>query len=293
MTSKNLLENFVAYLRHELGLAASTVTTYGHHLRTYLAFLDEAGCEAASAPNEQIMAHLGHLRKRNLRPATVFCAAMAVRTFNRFLIAKGHTRNDSTKGINLPKLTVSIPEPLSVEETFSLLASPSEHSFAGLRDRTILELLYCGLRIGEALGLDTTHIHMDEGYVKVLGKGSKERIIPIGRKALESLRLYLDIRNQRFGDSSGAIFLSRCETRLTKNGFWRGFKRYAVRAGITRRVYPHLLRHSFAVHMLAGHADLRSLQLLLGHNSLATTQRYLRIDLNSLRETCLRAHPRF
>ena len=293
MTSKNLLESFVAYLRHERGLAASTVITYGHHLRAYLAFLDEAGCEAEYATRERIVVYLGHLRKRNLRPATVFCAAMAVRAFHRFLAAKGHAPNDSTEDMNLPKLTVSIPEPLSVQETFSLLASPSEHSFAGLRDRAVLELLYCGLRLGEALGLDTAHIHMNEGYTKVLGKGSKERLIPIGRKALESLRLYLDIRNQRFGNSSGAIFLSRCGTRLTNNGFWRGFKCYAARAGITRRVYPHLLRHSFAVHMLAGHADLRSLQLLLGHNSLATTQRYLQIDLNSLRETCQQAHPRF
>jgi integrase/recombinase XerD len=148
--------------------------------------------------------------------------------------------------INLPKLTVSVPEPLSIEEAIRLLSAPSGQTFAGLRDRAILELLYCGLRLGEVVGLDLEHVHMDEEYVKVLGKGSKERLIPIGGKALESLRLYLDIRNQRFGDSFGGIFLSRSGTRLTKNGFWRSFKRYAARAGIHRRVYPHLLRHSFA-----------------------------------------------
>lgn len=291
--SENLLEGFVDYLWHERGLSHSSIATYRHHLGKYLSFLEEAGCDAAIASPEWFVAYIGHLRRRKLRPATIFCAAMAVRAFHHFLAATGRRTSNVPDKINLSKLTVSVPEPLSIEEAIRLLSAPSEKTFAGLRDRAILELLYCGLRLGEVVGLDLEHVHMDEGYVKVLGKGSKERLIPLGGKALESLRLCLDIRNQRFGNSSGGIFLSRSGTRLTKNGFWRSFKRYAARAGIMRRVYPHLLRHSFAVHMLAGSADLRSLQLLLGHNSLATTQRYLRIDLNSLRETCLRAHPRF
>ena len=172
MTSKNLLESFITHLRHERGLATSTITTYSHHLKAYLTFLDKAGCEAVRAPREKIIVYLGHLRKRRLRSATIFCAAIAIREFHRFLASKGYARNDSTEGMNLPKLDVSVPEPLSIEEMSRLLVSPSEHSFVGLRDRAILELLYCGLRLGETLGLNTAHIHMDEGY-QGIGQGFK------------------------------------------------------------------------------------------------------------------------
>ena len=195
MDSGNLLEGFVDYLRHERCLSASTITTYRHHVSAFLAFQEGNGGESV----KQLMAHLGRLRKRKLRPATIFCAAMAVRAFHRFLATKGHEISDTTGEVKLPKLTVSVPEPLSIEEAIRLLTSPSERTFSGLRDRAILELLYCGLRLGEAMGLDIDQVHMVEGYVKVLGKGSKERLIPVGRKALESLHLYLDIRNRRFG----------------------------------------------------------------------------------------------
>lgn len=293
MDSKSLQDSFLSYLKDERGLAASTVATYGHHLKAHLDALEERGLSPEAATPEGIMAYLAGLRRRGLRSPSIFCAAIAVRTFYRFLVAKGLALDDPTVGLHMPKLTMRVSEPLSQEEVQKLLSVPSRHSFTGIRDRAILELLYCGLRISEALGLAIPYVNFEAGYIRVLGKGSKERLVPIGKMAIESLSRYIEARNARFTAAPTALFISRSGKRLGKNGFWRQFKRYATRAGITRPIHPHLLRHSYAVHMLAGRADLRSLQILLGHSSLNTTQKYLNLDFNSLRETCRRAHPRF
>lgn len=281
------------HLRLERGLAASTAATYRHHLRGYLEFLKERGEFPVLATRATTSAFIGSLRARGLQPATIHCAGMALAAFYDFLKARGLVETNPASDLELPKLSTRVAEPLSPADVERLLNAPPPRSFCGLRDRAILEFLYCGLRIGEAMALDVADVHPDEGYAKVLGKGSKERMVPISGKAVEALRRYRELRDRRVGSGDGALFVSRSGARLTKGGFWRRFKRHAARAGITRRVYPHLLRHSFAVHMLAGHADLRSLQLLLGHTSLSTTQRYLMLDFNALRETCMRAHPRF
>lgn len=288
-----LLDECRGYLRLERGLSASTVTTYRHHLRGYLGFLKERGDSPTSAKRATTSAYIGSLRARGLRPATIHCAGMALAAFYEFLKARGLVEASPASDLELPKLSARVAEPLSPADVERLLDAPSPRSFCGLRDRAILELLYCGLRIGEAMALDVADIHLEEGYAKVLGKGAKERVVPVSGKAVEALRRYREFRDLRAGSAEGALFVSRSGTRLTKSGFWRRFKRHAARAGLTRRVYPHLLRHSFALHLLAGHADLRSLQLLLGHSSLATTQRYLALDFNALRETCRRSHPRF
>jgi len=293
MDFDTLHENFLSHLRNERGLAASTVATYGHHLGAYLRALKGRGIGPETATSAEITAYIGGLCQRGLKPPSRFCATIAIRSFYRFMAAKDLTPDDPTVGLRLPKLISHISEPLSQADVENLLSAPSRHSFTGIRDRAIMEHLYCGLRISEALGLEASHVHFDEGYVKVFGKGSKERLVPIGKMAAESLRGYINIRNKRFTAAPAALFLSRSGTRLSKNGFWRRFKLHAAKAGITRPVHPHLLRHSYAVHLLAGHADLRSLQLLLGHSSLNTTQKYLSLDFNSLRETCLKAHPRF
>ena len=236
-------------------------------------------------------AHIGGLRERGLRSAPVFCAIVAIKTFHRFLLAKGHAAHDPTAGLKSPKIVSRVSEPLSVDEVERLFAAVPEHGFAHIRDRAILAILYgCGLRVGEALGLDAGQIHMDEGYVRVRGKGSRERLVPVGPKAAEALQRYLAARRDRFGEISGALFLSRSGTRLKKGGYGQRLKRYADRAGITKRV-PHILRHCFSVHLLAGGANVRALQLLLGHASLATTQKYLNLDWATLHETCRQAHP--
>lgn len=281
------------FLRSERGLAPQTVGTYTHHLRGYLGFLGDRDVDPAAATQADVSAYLGRLRARGLQPPTVFCAVMAIRAYHRFLIKRGHAAGDPTAEIRLPGLNTRAVEPLSATEVERLLSAPSERSFAGLRDRAALEMLYLGLRLGEAMALNVEDVHLDQLYAKVRGKGSRERVIPVGRCAVAAIECYLGARGRRFPMAGGgALLLSRTGTRLSKGGFWRRFKRHAARAGITR-AHPHLLRHSFATHLLAGHADLRSIQLLLGHASLAATQRYLGIGQEALRQTCLAAHPRF
>lgn len=275
------------------GLSRNTAATYGHHLKLYGRFLHKEKSDPLTVTSDLVTKYVGELSRRGLSSTTRFCATIALRSFHRFLVGEGYAEFDPSVGLILPELKTPIVEPLSIGEVEQLLLVPSQSTFSGLRDRAVLELLYCGLRIGEAIGLNTEHLHLDDGYIKVKGKGSRERLVPIGIKAIDSLRSHLQRRIEKFGGGSGALFLSRSGTRLGKNGFWRKFKRYAVRAGITRRVFPHLLRHSFAVHMLQGKADLRSLQLLLGHSSLTSTQRYLNLNHQALRETCQKAHPRF
>jgi integrase/recombinase XerD len=292
MRHENYQAEFLSYLTSERSLSKNTAVTYGHHLNAYFRFLEKEESITPKVTSDLVTEYIGGLGRRGLTSSTRFCATIAIRSFHRFLLEKGYAKSDPSAGLSLPKLKSPIVEPLSVAEVEQFLDAPSPHSLAGLRDRAILELLYCGLRISEALGLDMVHIHLADGYAKVLGKGSRERLVPIGSKAVQILRLYLQRRNQT-GYAEGAIFRSRSGARLGKNGFWRRFKRYAVRAGINRRVYPHLLRHSYAVHLLQGKADLRSLQLLLGHSSLTSTQRYLNLNHQALRETCEKAHPRF
>lgn len=287
------VKDFEKFLELDRGLARSTCCTYGHHVSGYLRCLDESGESPALANRATVSAYLRSLRARGLRPATIHCAGMALAAFYDFLKTRGLVEASPASDLDLPKLSARVAEPLSMADVERLLDAPSPRNICGLRDRAVLELLYCGLRIGEVMALDVADVHLEEGYAKVLGKGAKERVVPVSGKAVEALRRYRELRDLRAGSVEGALFVSRNGTRLTKGGFWRRFKRHAARAGLTRRVYPHLLRHSFALHLLAGHADLRSLQLLLGHSSLATTQRYLALDFNALRETCRRSHPRF
>jgi len=292
MNGDSLLEACVSHLGSERGLSLQTVTTYRHHLRGYLGFLRDCAVDPVAATEGNVSAHLSRLRTRGLQPPTVFCAAMAVRAYHRFLIERGHSAGDPTAEIRLPALNSRAVEPLSASEVERLMAAPSEGTFSGLRDRAALEMLYLGLRLGEATALNVEDVHLEQGYAKIRGKGSKERVIPIGRCAVAALEGYLGARGRCFPAAGGALFLSRTGTRLSKGGFWRRFKRHAARAGIAR-AHPHLLRHSFAAHLLAGNADLRSIQLLLGHGSLSATQRYLGIGQEALRRTCLAAHPRF
>lgn len=289
MDTNDLQRAFLRFLERERGLAGSTVATYGHHLRGYLRFLKEAGLGSGNAGKDNLAGYVGGLRSRGLGNTTLYCATIALKAFHRFLVEKGYADSDIAADLPLPRLAGRVTEPLSVEDVERLLAAVPAQGLAHLRDRAILELLYCGLRLGEAVGLDVEHVHLPEEYVKVRGKGNKERLVPIGDRAVEALDSYLDMCRR----ADGPLFLSRSGQRLGKNGFWRRFKRHAARAGIKRNVHPHLLRHSCACHLLAGRADLRSIQMILGHASLATTQKYLGLDFSSLQETCRRSHPRF
>lgn len=187
MSPTDPLKEFLRHLRAERGLAKTTVITYRHHTKAYLKSLRQTGRVAAEVTMEDVTAHIGGLRERGLRSAPVFCAAVAIRAFHRFLFAKGYATQNPTADLKLPKLNCRVSEPLSVEEVDRLLAAVPAHGFAHVRDHAVLELIYgCGLRIGEALGLDAADLHLQDGYIKVDGKGSHQRLVPTALRGPDS-----------------------------------------------------------------------------------------------------------
>jgi integrase/recombinase XerD len=236
-----------------------------------------------------------HHDGRPYRPSSVVRALSSVRSFHRFLLREGLSDGDPTSGVVRPRTPRGLPRPVSVDDVGRLLAAPRPSTPEGARDRAVLETLYgAGLRVSELVGLDVDDVDLDEGSVRVLGKGGKERDIPIGRYAREALAAYLTTARPALSTSRSraALFLNRRGGRLTRQACWTILRRHARTAGIDKRITPHTLRHSFATHLLEGGADVRVVQELLGHASLATTQVYTLVTREHLREVYFAAHPR-
>jgi integrase/recombinase XerD len=296
------LERFLDYLAVERGLARNTLDAYRRDLRRYVGFLEERGIEQPTrAGEEDISGFVRHLSSAEYEPgkryraSSVARALAAVRTFHRFLVREGETEADPAEGVARPKVPRNLPKPLSVDEVASLLAAPGRESPVELRDTGILETLYgAGLRISELVALDVDDADLEEGSVRVVGKGSKERIVPLGRYAVRALEAYLTRGRPTLAGphSRAALFLNQRGGRLTRQGCTNILKQTATRAGIHKRVTPHMLRHSFATHLLEGGADVRVVQELLGHASVATTQIYTLVTKDRLREVYFAAHPR-
>jgi integrase/recombinase XerD len=232
---------------------------------------------------------------RRYRPSSVARALAAVRMLHAFLVRDGDTDVNPARAVERPKVPMSLPKPLTVEQVAAILAAPSPSDSMGLRDRAILETLYgAGLRVSELVGLDVDDVDLEEGSVRVLGKGRKQREVPIGRYAMEALAAYLTRSRPSLTRprSRAALFLNHRGGRLTRQGATLILDRAATRAGIRHGVTPHVLRHSFATHLLEGGADLRVVQELLGHASLVTTQIYTLVTADRLREEYFTAHPR-
>jgi integrase/recombinase XerD len=288
------VSRFLDYLAVERGLARNTLDAYGRDLGRYARYLDAQGITDATQAEEitvtgfvALLAASEYAEGRRYRPSSVARALAAVRMFHLFLLREGDASANPSEGVVRPKVPRTLPRPLSVDEVESILAAPGEADAPGLRDRAILETLYgAGLRISELVGLDVDEVDLDEGSVRVMGKGSKERLVPLGRFAVAALESYLTrARPMLAGPRSGAaLFLNQRATRVLKTA--------ASRAGVTKRVTPHTLRHSFATHLLEGGADVRVVQELLGHASLATTQIYTLVTGERLREEYFSAHPR-
>jgi integrase/recombinase XerD len=293
---------FLDFLTVERGLSRNTLEAYRRDLGRYVRFLRTRGIDDATRADEgTVAAFVAHLRSvpgadgGPYRPSSVARGVAPVRGLHRFLLREGDTAVNPSEGVPRPKVPKTLPRPLSVREVERILSAPPDGDPAGIRDRAILETMYgAGLRISEAVGLDVDDVDLDEGSVRVLGKGSKERIVPLGRFAAASLRAYLTrVRPALAGRTSGpALFLNLRGGRLTRQGAAGILRRAAVRAGLRKRVTPHTLRHSFATHLLEGGADVRVVQELLGHASLATTQIYTLVTGDRLREEYFAAHPR-
>jgi integrase/recombinase XerD len=295
------VQRFLDHLLVERGLSPNTLAAYRRDLARYVAFLDERAIrDARDVADADVSAHVAAVSSssygdgRSYRATSVVRALSSIRAFHRFLLREGDVERDATAGVIRPKLPKRLPKPLSVEDVTRLLAQP-DASPAGLRDRAVLETLYgAGLRISELVGLDVDDVDLEEGSVRVLGKGGKERDVPLGRYAREATSAYLirvrpDLATRR---SRSALFLNLRGGRLTRQGCTLILQKHATAASIGKKVSPHALRHSFATHLLEGGADVRVVQELLGHASVATTQVYTLVTKEHLREVYFTSHPR-
>ncbi|MFC1661942.1 site-specific tyrosine recombinase XerD [Gemmatimonadota bacterium] len=290
------LEPFLDYLTFERGLSDRTLSAYQRDLKRLLLFLQEQGCpgpEKITAP--QLRAFLFHLKDEGLAATSIRRSLSAIRTYFSFLLEEGVLETDPSERLETPKTWRKLPGALSVEEVERLLSAPDPDHPLHWRDRSILELLYAtGVRVSELVDLRLTHLDLGQGFCTVFGKGSKERMVPIGGPALMALSRYLGEVRPRLekGRGEGAVFLNARGGSLSRSAVWSLVKASARKAGIDRRVSPHTLRHSFATHLLEGGADLAAVQELLGHADISTTQIYTHVDREYLREVHRTHHPR-
>ena len=291
-----LFEQFRDHLTFERGLAERTVSAYAGDLRRWLDFVQSQGIEG---PGDVTSGHLRewvyHLKESGLSPTSVRRAQSALRTYFGFLLAEGTLRADPTERLMAPKADRRLPDFLSRSEVGALLEAPDAGHPLFWRDRAVLEVLYAsGVRASELVGLSLTDLDLEQGFATVFGKGSKERIVPMGAPAMRALRRYLsEVRpGLERGQGSGSVFLNARGRPLRRESVWSLVRDNARRAGIRKKVSPHVLRHTFATHLIEGGADLAAVQELLGHADISTTQIYTHVDRDYLREVHKRFHPR-
>ena len=291
-----LIDSFIDYLIIECGVALNTQRAYRSDLAKFAKYLEVRGhTHPRGITTSIILGFLVQLKDRGYSVATISRMLAALRMFYRFLAVEGIIERNVTTALDSPRLWRRLPSVLSPAEVGQLLAAPQTDTLFGLRDKALIELLYAtGLRASEIASLDVDSIHFDYGYLRCMGKGSKERLVPVGRTALDVARRYLYEARPRIlrGRISPALFVSSRGQRLSRIHVWRLVKKYARLAGIRKNLYPHALRHSFATHLLAGGADLRTDQEMLGHASIITTQIYTHVDKDRLKEVHRRFHPR-
>jgi integrase/recombinase XerD len=284
------LADFLSYIASEKGLARNTVAAYRSDLELFFSFL--AHQDPARVNDQEILAFLSHLKTQAYAGSSICRCVMTLKVFFRFLKQEGGIAADPTRTLDTPKLWQLIPEVLTLGEVETLLKMPDPATAAGARDRAILEVLYAsGLRVSELCGLNL--LDVDEEVVRVKGKGGKERIVPIGKVAIGAIDHYLSrYRNAESCEKLTPLFVSARGQRIDRVFVWKRVKAYARQAGIAKPISPHTLRHSFATHLLENGADLRVIQEMLGHASVATTDRYTHLSQRHLTEAFEAFHPR-
>ncbi len=296
---EHLVLDFLAYLEFERGLSRNTLEAYRSDLLQFGRFLEARGAEAASATAVDLSDFLVELAEGVGRapssPATIHRKAACLRSFYRHLRREGLRDSDPTASISSPRRGRRLPKVLNRAEVAKLLSQPKGTAPTALRDRALLELMYaCGLRASEAIGIEVADIDLDEGVLRARGKGSKERVVPVGRAAIEAVRIYLERGRPALVHASivSALFVNFRGESLTRQGLYKIVRRHAATAGLAERMSPHTLRHTFATHLLAGGCDLRSVQEMLGHADVATTQLYTHLSSERLKDVYFKAHPR-
>ncbi len=289
MSNQDWIERFLQYLRIEKGVAENTIQSYKHDLAMYREHLDST--RLVEARPADVSGFLKFLYVRKLKPRSATRAFAAVRGLHKFLILEKATEQNPTITVERPKWWKPLPNVLALEEVDRLLASPKEDTSRGLRDRAMLEVLYAtGLRISELLGLKLNGVNVEAGFVRCMGKGSKERIVPLGASAAEAVSAYL--RSRRVRTPTDYLFLNNRGNKLSRMGFCKILRFYRVQAGIRKKLTPHVLRHSFATHLLERGADLRAVQTMLGHSNISTTEIYTHVMRERLKEIYKTYHPR-
>jgi len=291
-----VVDSYLNYLLVEKGLSRATLEVYSREILAFFAYLEKNGvADFGSAGRSHVVGFLGLLKSRGLCAASQARSLVSLRNFYKFLLKEKIIRSDPTALIGMPRLPQRLPGVLSVEEVLALLDSPDPGTPRGIRDAAMLELMYAaGLRVSEIITLTINSIDHNSGFVRSLGKGGKERIVPVGEPAIKKVKEYLSRARPVLlkGRKSAFLFVGPSGKKLTRQSFWKSLKKYARKAGIRKRVTPHIFRHSFATHLLEGGADLRSVQEMLGHADISTTQIYTHVSRKRLMDVYSK-HPRY
>src|SRR5438034_2583719 len=286
---------YINYIKLEKGLADNTIVSYGRDLRKLQTHLEKRGIPLKETSHQVILDFLESLYTEGLDSRSIARVLVSVRDFFQFLVFENLLLENPCQKIESPKVWKSLPKVLSLEEVDLLLARPDTEKDLGIRDKAMLEVLYAtGLRVSELISLTLEHLSLEMGYLNCVGKGSKVRVVPLGRSALQSLEVYLKSARTRLlrNRVSSVVFVNRKGEKLTRQGFWKIIRGYGRKAGIRIELKPHLLRHSFATHLLQRGADLRSVQMMLGHADISTTQIYTHILTERLKDIYRQHHPR-
>ena len=295
MDSKDYLDSFKRYLSLERNLSRNTALSYGGDMKLFLSYCDKKSINPLKVNAEILQNYLWDEKKKGLKTASLFRRAESVKAFYKFLALENMIPKNPLQSFKAPRVEKRLPKTLSIQEIEKLLSYEGGKKYQTLRTLAALELLYAsGIRISELVSLKLEEINIAQGWIRVFGKGSKERIIPINERACELLKKYLELRELKFSSkaSQSWVFLGKSGKKLSRIQFWKDIKKIARQTGLEKNVHPHLLRHSFATHLLQSGADLRSIGEMLGHCSLNTTQIYTHLDNSQLKEIHKKFHPR-
>ncbi|HQP05501.1 MAG TPA: site-specific tyrosine recombinase XerD [Smithellaceae bacterium] len=293
---RDLLNRYHRYLLIEKGASGNTLEAYGRDLKRYLTFLEQKEIsDARSVAPQTVVDFLVQIKSEGLSANSMNRALAALRGFYNYLLQERVLEESPLTHIELAKVWMRLPDTVSREEMNRILSGPDNSTPSGLRDRAMLELLYAtGLRVTELISLSMNSINWQVGFLAVMGKGGKERVVPVGRTAYDAVRRYVDEARPKFvrSKTTEVLFLNRFGRAFTRQGLWKIIVGYAQKAGLQKNVHPHTFRHSFASHLLEGGADLRAVQVMLGHSDISTTQIYTHVTRERLKEIHRKYHPR-
>ncbi|MGF1671226.1 MAG: site-specific tyrosine recombinase XerD [Balneolaceae bacterium] len=300
-TFKSALNRYLQFIKLEKGLALNSIVSYENDLLRYLIYLEDdlRIKNLGGVTLQHIEKYLGILSELNLSVSSIARNISSIRSFHEFAVVENMAEANPAELVELPKKAKNLPEVLSVDEVDRLLASPDRTTTAGIRDAAILEILYAtGMRVSELTHLELDRLYFEIGFIRVIGKGSKERLVPVGEAAQTATEHYLElcrpelISKKNPEKAKNRVFLNQRGGALTRMSIWNIVNRYAEKAKIQKNVYPHIFRHSFATHLLEGGADLRAVQEMLGHSSILTTEIYTHVDRSMLHQIHKQFHPR-